>query len=69
MGRCPRRRAQPCDSQTLLQLRLSQPSVVVQAIGQVDVLLHLSQHQAGADGMDGACWYVNHIAGPNLPNV
>ena len=42
------------DRQPVIEMKFAWAAVVVQAVGNVGVLLDLAQHQPGADGMDGA---------------
>src|SRR3546814_11455915 len=44
-------------------MQFARTAVIIEGIGAIDVLLHLDERQAGADGMDGPRWIVEEIAG------
>ena len=64
---------QPCGSDPVTgfyrtgdAVQLARPAIVVQAIGDVRILLHLDQRQPGADRVDGVRRQVDEIARPDL---
>src|SRR3546814_13680440 len=52
-----------CHRQPRLEMPFARTAVLIEAIGAIDVLLHLDERQAVAAGMDGARWIVEEIAG------
>src|SRR3546814_38502 len=52
-----------CNRQPRIEMQFARTAVIIEAIGAIDVLLHLDERQAGADGMDGPRWIVEEIAG------
>src|SRR3546814_11530903 len=50
-------------------MQFARTAVIIEAIGAIDVLLHLDERQAGADGMDGPRWILEELAGASGPPV
>ena len=56
-------RRQGCDGEPVIEMKLPVAAVIIETIGQVEILLHLDEGQTRADCMDGPRRVVDKIAG------
>ena len=59
----------PDRSHAAIQVEFAGTAIIIQAIGDIAVLLGLNDDGVGADGMDRACIDVDHFAGAHIQPV